>query len=208
MEWGMMEPIFFLSQTVTAISTPYCLRWHKSRPMVGESSCGVGWHEIDVLCLSINAPHRTGQMGLFLKIQHWYCFIRLHGASHTHLYDVFVFQSSLLLIYTSGAFNDTEFCLCMIFFLFHVKNYWNDLPIQAGSIDILFKIHFLPLAKSTASQFHKPAHLNFRPYWLHYIPLSLTPKNITFPHIVYSCFVWISEQKAFITPQSINWWVA
>ena len=135
MGWGMMEPDSFLSETVTAISTPYCLRLHKSSPMVRGSSSGVGWHEIDVLCLSINAPHLTGQMGLFLKIQHWYCFIQQHGVSpirilwcvcvpefiapyfvmclcarvHCSLFcDVFVCQSSLLLIYTSGTLNDTK----------------------------------------------------------------------------------------------------
>jgi hypothetical protein len=152
MGWGMMEPDSFLSQTVTSISTPYCLRWHKSRPMVRGSSWGVGWHEIDVLCLSINAPHLTGQMGLFLKIQHWYCSIISEDTTLILLYyfwrynidialssdmelrplvfyDVFVFQISLLLVYTSGALNDTKFCLRMICFLFCVKSYWNDLLI-------------------------------------------------------------------------------
>jgi len=57
-------------------------------------------------------------------------------------YDVFVFQSSLLLIYTSGALNDTKFCLCVICFLFRVDSSSNYLPVQSEFIYILFKNSF------------------------------------------------------------------
>lgn len=52
-EWGwggggLMEPDSFLSHTVTTISTPYCLRRHKSRPMV-RGGLAVVWGDMRLI---------------------------------------------------------------------------------------------------------------------------------------------------------------
>jgi hypothetical protein len=47
-----------------------------------------------------------------------------------------------------------------------------------------------------------------KPQWLLYVPPCLTFNNSTFcPHIVFMCFVWISEQTAIISLYNINWLV-
>jgi hypothetical protein len=48
----------------------------------------------------------------------------------------------------------------------------------------------------------------FKVQWLLYVPPGLTFPNSTFcPHIVFICFVWISEQTAIISLYSVNWLV-
>ena len=111
MGWGMMEPDSFLSQTVTALSTPYCLRWHKSRPMVHGWGRGGGravvWGAMRLMFYAIRST-------LLIVLARWDYFWRysidIALSSDMELrplvfYDVFVCQSSLLPIYTSGALN-------------------------------------------------------------------------------------------------------
>jgi hypothetical protein len=117
MGWGVKEPDSFLSQTVTAICTPYCLRWHNSRPRSGGRA--VVWGDMRLMFYAFRST-------LLIVLARWDYFWRYNIdialSSDMELrplvfYDVFVFLSSLLRVYTSGALSDTKCCLCDIFFI-------------------------------------------------------------------------------------------
>ena len=154
MEWGMMEPNSFLSQTVTAISTPYCLRWHKSKPKVRlGGGLAVVWGDMRLMFYAFRST-------LLIVLARWDYFRRYNIdialSSYMELRPLnfmacLCSKSSLFLIYTSGAFNDTEFCLCVVCFLFSVNSYWEMVKLsRLNSFSSCSKIHFLHLAKSTA----------------------------------------------------------
>jgi hypothetical protein len=190
---GMMEPNSFLSQTVTAISTPYCLRWHKSRPMVR----GVGgvelWCGVTRDWCFMPFDQRFSSCWPDGIISEDTALILLYPAtwSFAHLYFMTCLCSKVhcSLFTLLGLLRTLNF-VCVWYVFYSVLTTVLEIIYQSSLNSSTFcsKIHFLPLVKSTASQFHKPVHLHFRPYWLHYIPLRLSSKNVTLSqYCVFMC---------------------